>query len=248
MLKEAMRMNFVRTIVKLGSLASGAAVLAAFAMAPASAGADVTGVVKLDGEAPKRSVIKMDADANCVKIHGDKKVGTEDVIVSKDGQVKDVFVYVSKGLEGKKFDPPAEAATIDQRGCMYIPHVQGIMVKQTLNIVNSDATLHNIHALAKENPEFNFGQPQPGTREKVFQKVETPIHFKCDVHPWMSAFVFVLDHPHFAVSERDGGFTIKGLPDGDYTLTAWHEKFGTLEQAIKVAGGSATAEFTFKAK
>lgn len=210
--------------------------------------ADVTGTAKFEGEPPKRMVVKMDADPKCDHIRAGKKAGTEDTIVSKEGQVQNVFVYVKAGLEGKKFDTPAEHVTIDQHGCQYTPHVLGIMVGQTLDVKSSDETLHNIHCLAKDNGEFNFAQPAPGVREKSFRKPEKAVKFKCDVHPWMNAYIWVMDNPYFAVSDKAGAFTIKGLPDGAYTLGAWHETFGEQEAKIEVKGGAATADFTFKAK
>ncbi len=206
----------------------------------------VSGTVRFEGEAPKRIVIKMDNDPKCKAMHGDEKVGTEAAIVSADGKVANAFVYVKSGLEGKKFDPPEEPATIDQRGCIYIPHVQGIFVGQKFNIVSSDPTLHNIHGLAKINPEFNHGQPAPGTIEKVFHKPEIGLKIKCDVHPWMNAWVHVMEHPFFAVSAKDGTYGISNLPPGNYTLAAWHERFGELEKKISVGNDAATdADFTF---
>ncbi len=219
--------------------------LAAMGLPLAVEAGNVTGTVKFDGERPKRTVIKMDADAKCAAIHGDKKVGSEDAIVSKEGMVQNAFVHVKAGVTGK-FDPPATAATIDQKGCQYTPHVQGILVDQKFNIVNSDPTSHNIHSLAKENPEFNVSQPNVGTLEKVMKKVEKPIKFKCDIHPWMSAYVFVMEHPFFGVTDKDGKFTIANLPDGEYTVEVWHETLGTTEAKIKVAGGDVTQDFTLK--
>lgn len=215
----------------------------------AIAGADVTGAAKFEGDPPKRKKIKMDADAKCVHLAGEKGAGTEDAIVSKEGQVKNVFVYVKAGLEGKEIPAAgAEPAELDQKGCMYSPHVQGIRVGQTLNIKSSDETLHNIHCLAKDNGEFNFAQPSPGVREKSFRKPEKAIKLKCDVHPWMGAFIWVMEHPYFAVTEKDGTFAIKGLPDGSYTIGAWHESFGEQEGKVDVKGGAATVDFTFKAQ
>ncbi|MBI1785724.1 hypothetical protein HYR69_11325, partial [Candidatus Sumerlaeota bacterium] len=160
------------------SLRKSALALLALAGLPMAVQAgNVTGTVKFDGERPKRSVIKMDADPKCAMIHGDEKVGTEDAIVSKEGLVKNAFVYVKSPVSGK-FDAPAEPASIEQKGCMYAPHVQGILVNQKLNIINSDPTLHNIHALAKVNPEFNISQPNQGTRDKDFKRAEMPIKFK----------------------------------------------------------------------
>ncbi len=224
----------------------------ASASAPATGSAaapgDVSGVIMFEGEPQKRTVVDMKADPKCAAIHGDKKVGTEQVIVSKTGQMANVFVYVKKGLEGRKFNPPAAPATLDQHGCMYVPHVQGIMVKQKLNIVNSDATVHNVHALALENPEFNISQPNQGTREVVFQKAEIGLKFKCDVHPWMNSWVHVLEHPHFAVSGKDGVYVIRGLAPGKYTIEAWHEVYGSQQKEIEVGSAPINdAGFIFSA-
>ena len=233
--------------MKVSKLSSIVALGAMLAMPVAARAGNVSGSVSFQGEAPKRTVIKMDADPKCAAIHGDKKVGSEDAIVSKEGKVANVFVYLKDGVKGK-FPTPTAPAEIDQNGCMYIPHVQGVMVDQPFNIKSSDPTLHNIHCLGKVNPEFNFGQPQPGVKDKVFHKAEAPIKFKCDVHPWMSAYVFVMENPFFAVSGKDGAFAIKDVPDGEYTLAAWHEKFGEQTAKIKVAGGELKDQnFTFSA-
>jgi plastocyanin len=219
------------------------ALLAAFA-APATAGS-VKGSTMFEGEKPARKRIKMDADPACAALHA-KPVGTEDYLIRDTGEIVNVFVYL-KGGDGKKHEAPADKAQIDQHGCQYNPHVQGLMVGQTLDIVNSDPTMHNIHCLAKVNKEFNFGQPTPGTREQVFRRAENAVQFKCDVHPWMSAYIFVMDHPFYAVSGSDGQFEIKNVPAGNYTLVAWHEKLGEVEQQITVADGDLDGvTFTFK--
>jgi hypothetical protein len=127
--------------------------------------------------------------------------------------------------------------------------VQGILVDQKLEIVNGDDTLHNVRALAEKNRPFNIGQP-PATapRIKTFTTVEPRLKFKCDVHPWMFAYLFVMEHPYFGVSASDGTFTLPTLPPGTYTLVAWHEKLGEQEAQVTVAGdGSGTAAFVFKA-
>jgi len=220
-------------------------VAAALAAPMAVSAGSIKGAVKFEGERPKRTVVKMDADPNCAKIHGDKKVGSEEAIVSKDGQVKNAFIYIKSGLTGT-FKAPETAATIDQQGCMYTPHVQGIMVDQKLDIKNSDNTLHNIHCLAKENPEFNFGQPTPGVRDKTFRKAEIGVKFKCDVHPWMGAWIHVMEHPFFATSDEAGAFEIKDVPDGEYTVGVWHETLGETEAKVTVAGGEIVQDFTLK--
>lgn len=219
------------------------ALVAAFA-APATAGS-VKGTAMFEGEKPGRKRIKMDADPACAALHS-KPVGTEDYLIRDTGEIVNVFVYLKDG-DGKKHEAPADKAKIDQHGCQYTPHVQGLMVGQTLDIINSDPTMHNIHCLAKVNKEFNFGQPTPGTREQVFRRAENAVQFKCDVHPWMSAYIFVMDHPYFGVSDSNGKFEIKNVPAGNYTLVAWHEKLGEVEQPITVGDGDLDGvTFTFK--
>lgn len=208
----------------------------------------VSGVVTFDGQAPKRRVVKMDQDAQCVKLHGETKVLDENVIVNQDGRVKNAFVYIHK-VAGKTFPMPEGPAVLDQKGCMYAPRVQGMRVGQTLKIQNSDPILHNIRSLARTNRAFNIAQPKMGmVREKVFKRSELAIKFKCDVHKWMTAYIFVLDHPFFSATDDEGSFTIEGLPPGEYVLHAWHETFGKVKRDITVAGDVTDANFTFKAK
>ncbi len=243
MRKEDFLMNSISCRLQLTAALS---LVALAALPGATFAANVTGKAKFEGERPRRFVIKMDADPKCAAIHGETRVPTEDAIVDREGNLQNVFVYIKSGLGDKKFDPPSTPAKIDQVGCIYVPHVQGMMVNQNLEIVNSDPTAHNIHCLAKTNPEFNFGQTVPGTQIKVFRRSEEAVKFKCDIHPWMGAFIFVLEHPFFAVSEKDGSFTIKDLPDGKYTLAAWHEKYGEQTVEITVSGADVTQDFTFK--
>ena len=134
-----------------------------------------------------------------------------------------------------------------QKGCHYVPHVQGVQVGQPLQIVNSDSTLHNVHGMPKQSKEFNLGMPIQGMKlDRKFDKPEVMVKFKCDVHPWMNAYVGVLDHPFFAVSGADGQYEIKDLPAGTYTVEAWHEKFGVQTQEITVTDAAAgSADFSF---
>jgi plastocyanin len=159
-----------------------------------------------------------------------------------------VFVYVKDGLGNVTFPAPAEAIVLDQKGCQYAPHVIGIQVGQPLQIINSDATLHNIHGLAKANREFNQGQPIQGMKmTHTFSTKEVMIPFKCDVHGWMNAWIGVLDHPYYSVTRPDGTFSLKGLPPGTYTIEAWHEKLGTQTQMVTIgAKESKDVAFTFK--
>jgi plastocyanin len=194
----------------------------------------VTGNVKINGDIPKRKKIRMDADPKCAALHAEPPL-TEDVVADAQGNVQWAFVYVKKGLEGKKFEVPKTTAVLDQKGCQYQPHVLGVMVGQDLLIRNSDDLLHNVHALPFNNREFNFGQPQKGMEEKKqFTTPEVMVKVKCDIHPWMSAWIGVLDHPFHAVTGPDGNFKIEGLPAGKYTIEVWHEKYKAVSQEVEV--------------
>ena len=188
--------------------------------------------------------IQMGADPVCAGLHSEP-VETEKV-VQADGKLANVFVYVKEGVSGS-WDPPADAHLLDQIGCRYTPHVSGMMVGQTLTIRNSDPTLHNVHAMPEANEEFNNGQPFQGMElEKVFDQPEIMIPFKCDVHPWMAAYMAVLEHPFFAVSAADGTYTIDNLPAGDYVVEAWHETLGAQTLNVTVeADAAATASFEY---
>jgi len=215
---------------------------------PATAG-ELTGVVTVDGAVPKNEPIKMNADPVCVQENKTPQF-QETYMVGSDGKaLANVFVYVKDGLGNYSYDPPTDHPQIDQKNCRYHPHVFGMRVGQPLEIVNSDPTLHNIHAMPKGNQEFNTGQPIQGMKfTHTFTQKEVMVPFKCDVHGWMNAYVGVLDHPYFAVSDADGKFDIKTLPPGTYTIEAWHEKLGTATQSVTI-GQKETKQinFTFKA-
>ena len=171
----------------------------------------------------------------------------EDVAVNANGTLKNVFVYVKEGLEGKTFAPKTDKVVMDQKGCRYTPHVLGAQVNQPVEIVNSDSTLHNVHGMPPSSKEFNLGMPIQGMKlTRKFDKPDVMVKFKCDVHPWMNAYAGVLPHPFFAVTGEDGSFEIKNLPAGKYTLEAWHEKYGVQTQEIMVdETGQANAVFKF---
>ena len=209
---------------------------------PATAG-NVTGTIMLEGMPPAPETIRMNADPVCVREASDTE--TEYYVVGESGGLGNVFVYVKEGLEGRTFPPASGSVRLDQDGCRYIPHVFGIRVGQTLEVVNSDPTLHNIHATPAMNDEFNTGQPIEGmVFERVFDSVEVMVPFKCDVHGWMNAYVGVLDHPYFGVTGADGSFDLSGLPPGDYVIEALHEMLGAQTQNVTVGEG-ATAELSF---
>ncbi len=209
--------------------------------------AQVTGKVKLEGKAPEMKEINMAAVKECNDQHPDP-VKEDTVVVSDKGELANVVVSLKKE-EGADIagDASKEPAVLDQKGCMYTPHVLTAMVGQDIVVKNDDPFLHNVHALSTINTPFNFGQPNKDEGKKIdsFKAAET-FKVKCDVHPWMLAWVKVFDHPYFATSKEDGTYSIPKMPDGEYTFVAWHEKFGESEQKATVKDGKAELNFTFK--
>lgn len=207
----------------------------------ASAGS-IAGMALYEGE-DTDTVIKMNADPNCAAANeGD--VYTE-TVVAEGGKLANVFVYVKNAPAGGA--APTETVVLNQEGCTYYPHVFGVQTGQEFIVRNSDQSLHNIHATPATNEGFNQSQPFEGMEmTKSFDKGEIMVPFKCDVHPWMSAYIGVVDHPYFAVTGADGSFTIDGIPAGTYTVEAWHETFGTRTAEVTVeADGAAGATFDF---
>ncbi len=215
-----------------------------WATAPAVAGT-ITGKIAFTQKAPPGGPIRMSADPVCVKAHV-KPPQKDAVIVNPNGTLKNVFVYIKEGApKGGKAASPVK---FDQNGCIYVPHVFGVMTSQPIEIINSDPTLHNVHSMAKKNENFNMGMATKGQKiTKSFSKPEQMIKVKCDVHGWMQAFVGVMDHPYFDVSNDSGTFTLKDVPPGDYVVEVWHEKYNTKSQPVKVAaaGETKTVDFSF---
>jgi hypothetical protein len=221
-------------------------------------GGVITGVIRFKGIKPQAKTIEEIAgNAFCKQHYPDELPKKEEFVFGKNGSddtLENVLVYVSKGLEGAKFDPPKGPAVLDQVGCMYTPHVVAVMVGQTLEIRNSDATLHNVMTMPRDNPPFNIGMPVQGSKlDKVFAHPEFKMNFKCFMHPWMSAYVHVLPHPFFVISGADGTFTIKGLPPGEYEISVLHETtlFAPTPEVAKVKvgpGESKVVDFTFSPK
>ncbi|MCC6539487.1 MAG: carboxypeptidase regulatory-like domain-containing protein [Bryobacterales bacterium] len=209
--------------------------------------ATISGKIVFKGAKPVMRPLTMDATPACAKQHA-KPMLSEEAVIAADGSLQNVFIYVKAGLPAKTWPVTAQAVTVDQLGCVYRPHVIGVMAGQDVKFTNNDPTSHNVHPLPKVNNEWNQSQAPKGEAiVRKFTKPEIGLLVKCNLHPWMRVYVNVVENPFHAVSGADGTFTISGLPAGDYTLAAWHERFGTQEIKVKVpAGGKASANFNFK--
>jgi len=209
--------------------------------------ADITGKVKLNGTAPAEIPVQL--DPTCGKLN-EKQLTTRHY-VSKNGGLGNVFVYVKEGAKAAPA-PAGKGPTLDQVGCQYTPYVMGVQAGQHFDVKNSDPVLHNVHTLPKSegNKEKNVGQPVKGqVNDFVFDSPEVLVKFKCDVHAWMFAYVGVVPHPYFAVTDEEGNFKISGLPAGDYTIEAFHLKAGAKTEKVTIKGDEAkTLEFTMEPK
>jgi hypothetical protein len=211
-------------------------------------GVKLSGRVVFTGKPPARRVIIMAKDPKCIELHGGKPKLDEDLLVGASGGLKNAFVRVQRGAPKKDYPLPDKPAVLDQQGCMFHPRVQGVRVGQKLLVTNGDPVTHNVRSFPVLNPAFNFGQP-PKTepRERVFERAEREIEIQCDFHLWMHAYVFVMDHPFYSVSDDEGAFSIEGLPPGEYTLEAWHEKLGKQRKTVTV-GDKEVADVNFEYK
>ena len=211
----------------------------------------ITGKVMLDGEPPEMPQIKAIASTpTCAAMHKNP-VFEDTVVTGEKGELANVIVFIAEEKPGELKGPQKkEPAVLDQKGCVYTPHVVAVQVGQPVVVKNSDPFMHNVHSLAIDNPSFNFAQVTAGDKKlEPFTAVET-FQIKCDVHPWMKAIVRVFDNPYFAVTGEDGKFAIdtKGLKDGTYSVQAWHEKYhDSAPQKVEVKDGKAgPIEFKFK--
>ena len=193
--------------------------------------------VLLSGVAPVPAEIQTTADPYCAEAHQADPVFSQTVQVGADGALIDSLVFVSNGVS-RTYAAPQTPVTLDQKGCVYSPHVIGMVAGQPLQILNRDATLHTIHPMPAINPGFNIGMPIQGMKQtRIFPKPEPVFHIKCDVHPWESAYLATFSHPFFGVSNRQGIVEIDNLPAGTFQLKAWHEKYGVQTQSVSVAAG-----------
>ena len=210
---------------------------------------DITGVITLKGTPPAaKELTPIKDDPNCAAMYPGGLPKTMFYVVDANGDLADVVVSL-KGVPSKVADASAPAVVLDQKGCLYFPQIIAIQTGQKLIVKNSDPCVHNVHTKPAANPESNQVQ-MPGGADLTytFDKPEPFLKFQCDVHPWMFAWVTVVDHPYFAVSGKDGKFTIKNVPPGKYTVEATHRKLGTQTAEIEVKADGAAQNFTFEVK
>jgi plastocyanin len=207
----------------------------------------IVGRAFFQGEAPKSKLIRMSQDRACEQ-EGGAAVYSEEAMIDAGGALANVFVYIKAGLGLRRYATPATPVILDQHRCRYEPRVFGVQAGQTLKILNSDRTLHNVHASAESNKPFNLAMSAAEkVRTRVFDRAEVMIPLRCNVHPWMIAYAGVLDHPFFSVTDAAGGFKLSALPAGEYEIEAWHELFGRLVQNVKLAEAETTTiDFTFQ--
>ena len=212
--------------------------------------ADITGTVALKGTPPpEKEITPLKEDATCGKLQSGTPM-TRFYAVGAGGGLADVVVML-KGVSGKSTGASAPALEVDQKGCVYHPQIFAVQTGQKISVKNSDPVMHNIHTqpAVAGNDEKNEAQ-MAGAADKTFAfaKPENFVKFKCDVHPWMFAWATVVDHPYFAVTDKDGKFKIKDVPAGKYTISALHRKASPagVDQEIEVKADGAKADFTLE--
>lgn len=201
---------------------------------PATVGS-VAGTVEFKGPIPAPVSVVMRSEPWCTHQHPGRGALEQQVSV-QDGKLAGAFVWIAGGLEGYTFPAAVDPVVLDQVGCLFTPRVVGVQVGQPLRLLNSDQVLHNVHAKPANSRDRNLALPTKGSsREVTFERAETMIPVVCDVHPWMKAWIGVVDSPFHAVTDRAGAFVLTGLPPGRYVLRVWHEVLGTREQTVEVA-------------
>lgn len=212
------------------------------ALDPALTGS-VAGIVRFTGAKPPPRIVDATNDPTCVREHP-AGLAIESIEVSNE-RLANVFVYIARGLEDRVFAVPQAPVVVDQRGCLYAPRVAGVQVGQPIRFLNSDDTLHNVHGEPEHSKAWNFGLSHQGAaRELVITTPEVMVPIRCEVHPWMRAYLGVLPHPYFAVTGSDGSYRFAGVPAGRYVVATWHEQLGTRETTITIEpGATVSADF-----
>ncbi|HRI51201.1 MAG TPA: hypothetical protein PLW65_13565, partial [Pseudomonadota bacterium] len=209
-------------------------------------GATATGRASLIGKPPPVEAQPRGSDPFCAGLARTD----ESLVVDPRGGLQNVLVRVVEG-GGGPYAPPAEPVRLTQTECRYSPRVLGVVRGQPVLVSNSDGTLHNVHALLGETTvlnqiQLNAEAPLIDLRQILAVTRTSPLKLRCDIHPWMAAYLFVLEHPFFAVTAADGTFTLKNLPLGEYVLEAWHERLGTRRAKLSVAAAAPASPIEFR--
>jgi hypothetical protein len=201
---------------------------------PATAGT-IGGTVTFEGPPPKFHAIDMSAEPACVQANP-KPVVPPIVVLGQHDALADTVVYIKSGLGAYHYDTPSDPAVLDQKACMYVPRVLAFRTRQPFEIKNTDPVTHNVHPMPRDNKSWNRSLPE-GAAPFItnFPHQELAIPVACNIHPWMRAFLFVFGNPYYDVTTKTGTFELKNLPPGTYTIEAWHEHFGTLDQTVTIA-------------
>lgn len=192
-------------------------------------GGGIVGIVKFDGDVPTAKVLKVDKDEQTCG--HENKLSEELVINGESKGIKNVVVSLVDIASGKKADTTTVA--LDQKECLFSPHVLAVSVGASVDLLNSDNVMHNLHSWSIKNAGFNEGVSGGGKLTKKFDFPEV-VKITCDVHKWMSSFVVVKGNPYFAVTDESGRFRIENVPAGTYKIEAWQEKLGKKTSDVTV--------------
>jgi len=208
---------------------------------------EIIGSVYFRGEKPKPQPVDMSSDPACAAL-GEESVYAWDSEINENGTLPNAFVYVKSGSGNLSASTPHNSIVLTQQGCLYEPHVLGVMTGQPIQVVTLDPTTHNVHFMPKVNRDWNVTQ-EPGSASviHVFTQPEVMIPVHCNIHPWMKAYVGVVSNPYYAVTDKQGNFVIKNVPPGDYAVDVWTADFGTQEQHVTArTGESSPVNFTME--
>jgi plastocyanin len=211
---------------------------------PPAATGRVSGSVLLDGKPPEVPAMRIGGDRFCQMSAA--KIFAAESIVTGDGKLRDVIVYVRSGHEGKSYTAPETPVVLDQKDCVYTPRAITVMKGQKVRIVNSDATLHTVRAKDGDRTEFNIAQPSQGKEDiQTFAQAAMPYRVGCEFHKWMAAYVGVFDHPYHVATGDTGRYELR-LPPGKYEIVAWHHKVGEKAAMVDIPeNGTVQLDFRF---
>jgi Carboxypeptidase regulatory-like domain len=199
-------------------------------------GGSIKGKVVFNGTIPpKRKVVPTKDREVC----GSGVREVDQIMVGGDKSVAESVVYLKAVEKGKAWPKLAKVPEIDNVKCDFNPHVM-VMPAGDLVVVNTDPVLHNTKSFIDKIPIFNVALPNQGQRITRPIKKTGIMRVECDAHGWMLGWVYVADNPYYAITAKDGAFTIADVPPGSYTLVAWQEYTGPTETPITVKGKEPT--------